>query len=78
MSFLWVCIFLFTLVFFIPPRKKVIGVLLGSNDNQQAGPNVEYISMHAKGIESSGKANQPENRNIVTAIEDLKRFQAAM
>ena len=34
--------------------------------------------MHAEGTKSFGEANQPENRNIMTAIEDLKRFQAAM
>ena len=78
MSFLWVCIFLFTLIFFIPPRKKVTGVLPGLSDNQQAGPSVEHISMHAEGTKSFGEANQLENRNIMTAIEDLKRFQAAM
>ena len=78
MSFLWVCIFLFTLIFFIPPRKKVTRILLGSSDNQQAGPSVEHISMHAEGTKSSSEANQPKNRNIMTAIEDIKRSQAAM
>ena len=78
MSFLWVCIFLFTLNSFIPPRKKVTRVLLSSSDNQQAGPSVEHISMHAEGTKSSSEANQPKNRNIMTAIEDIKRSQAAM
>ena len=34
--------------------------------------------MHTEGIKSSGEASQPENKNIVTAIKDLQRFQAAM
>nr|POF01938.1 hypothetical protein CFP56_06391 [Quercus suber] len=34
--------------------------------------------MHIEGTESSSEASQPENRNIVTAIEDLQRSQAAM
>ena len=33
--------------------------------------NLDHISMHSEGTESSGKASQPENRNIVAFIEDL-------
>ena len=34
--------------------------------------------MHIEGTKSSGEANQPKNRNIMTAIEDLQCFQAIM
>ena len=62
----------------MPPRRKVTGVPVGSGENQQAGPSVEHISMHIEGTKSSGEANQPKNRNIMTAIEDLQCFQATM
>ena len=57
----------------MPPRKKGTGVPVGSGENQQAGPSVKHISMHTKGTKSSGEASQPENKIIVTAIEDLQR-----
>ena len=62
----------------MPPRKKGIGVPASSGENQQVGPSVDHISMHIEGTKSSGEASQPENKNIVTAIKDLQRFQAAM
>ena len=34
--------------------------------------------MHSGGTKSSGKASQPENKNIVAAIEDLQCSQVAM
>ena len=38
----------------------------------------DHISMHSEGTKSSGKTSQPENRNIMAAIEDLQCSQAAM
>ena len=34
--------------------------------------------MHSEGTESSSEVGQPENRNIMVAIEDLQHSQAAM
>ena len=55
----------------MPPRKKGTGAPVGSSEDQQVEPSADHISIHTEGTESSGEASQPENRNIMTAIEDL-------
>jgi len=47
-------------------------------ENHQSEPSANHISMHFKGTKSSGEADHPENRNIMSAIEDLQRSLAAI
>ena len=62
----------------MPPRKKFTGILTGLGENQRSKPSANHISMHSEGTESSGEVGQPENRNIMVAIEDLQHSQATM
>ena len=55
----------------MPLRMKVTGILVGSGENQRAEPSVDHISMLSGGTESSSETSQPENKNIVAAIENL-------
>ena len=62
----------------MPPRKKVVTrILIGVGENHQSKPSIDHISMHFKGIESSGEAGHHESREIMATIEDLQRFQSA-
>ena len=62
----------------MPSRKKVTGVLIGVGENHLLEPSPNHISMYSEGTKSSRKASHPKNRNIIAAIEDLQRSQAAM
>ena len=55
----------------MPLRKKVMRILAGLGENQRAEPSVNHISMLFGGTESSSETSQPENKNIVAAIESL-------
>lgn len=69
---------LFAITFSMPPRKKAMGILTGVGENHQSEPSADHLSMHFEGTESSGEAGHPKIRNIMAAIEDLQRSQAAM
>nr|POE75237.1 hypothetical protein CFP56_14272 [Quercus suber] len=62
----------------MPPRKKVTGVLTGVGENHRLKPSANHISMHSEGTKSSKEVSHTKNRNIMAAIEDLQRSQAAM
>ena len=62
----------------MPPKKKNAGAQVGSRENQQPEVNVDHVSMHAKGLESLEEVRQPDNRNIMAAIENLQCSQASM
>ena len=70
-SFPLVCIPPFAFIFSMPLRKKVMRILAGLGENQRAEPSVNHISMLFGGTESSSETSQPENKNIVAAIESL-------
>ena len=82
--FLFKCVFVelytfvFAVTFSMPPRKNVTGVLTSMGENHWSKPNANHISMHSEGTQSSSEAGHLENRNVMAAIKDHQRFQAAM
>lgn len=48
------------------------------SENHRPEPSADHISRHFEGIESSGEAGHPDNRNITAAIEDLQLSQDTM
>ena len=62
---------LFVVIFSMPPKKKVTGILSCVGENHRSKPNTDHISMHSEGTESSGEVGHYESRSIMAAIEDL-------
>ena len=56
----------------------VIGILIGVGANHQSEPSTNHMSMHFESAESSGGTAHRESREMMAAIKDLQRFQAAM
>jgi len=62
---------LFVVTFCMPPKKKVIGILIGVGENHQSKPSKDHISMLFEGTKSSYEAGHHESMSIMAAIEDL-------
>ena len=61
----------------MPPRKMVVTrILIGVGENHRSKPSIDHISMHFKGVESSGEAGHHESREIMATIEDFQGSQA--
>ena len=62
----------------MPPRKKATGLLTSVNENHLPKPSAYHMSMHSKGIESSGDVGHSENKSIMDTIEGLQHSLAAI
>ena len=63
----------------MPLRKKVgAGILTSVGENHRLEPSTNHISMHFEGIRYLGGTAHRESKEMMVAIEELQRSQAAM
>ena len=63
----------------MPLRKKVgTEILTSVGENHRSEPSTNHISMHFEGIRYLGGTAHCESKEMMVAIEELQRSQAAM